>query len=107
MPELTYFTRRLREARLRRGLSQKALGIKAGIDEFSASPRMNQYEKGKHLPDLLMVEKLAAATGVPVPFFFTNDDVLAELLLLWVELDENAQMQILAAAKHQVEPTGK
>ena len=47
-------TKRLKEARLRAGLSQEKLGILAGIDEASASVRMNQYEKGKHTPDFEM-----------------------------------------------------
>jgi transcriptional regulator with XRE-family HTH domain len=43
--------KRLKEARLAAGLSQKSLGIAAGIDEFSANARMNQYETDKHTPD--------------------------------------------------------
>jgi transcriptional regulator with XRE-family HTH domain len=39
---------RLKEARLRTGLSQQKLGILAGIDEATASARMNQYERGIH-----------------------------------------------------------
>ncbi|HGH8161022.1 TPA: helix-turn-helix domain-containing protein, partial [Vibrio cholerae] len=39
---------RLKEARKKAKLSQKALGVRIGMDESSASPRMNQYEKGKH-----------------------------------------------------------
>lgn len=100
MPDSTYFSRRLREARQRIGLSQKALGVKAGIDPFSASPRMNQYEKGKHLPDLLMMEHLANATGVPVAYFFAQNDCLAELLLLWSEMDEVKRSELLIAAKN-------
>lgn len=103
MPEST-FSRRLREARLRSGLSQKALGVKAGIDPFSASPRMNQYEKGKHLPDLLMVEHLAAATGLPAPYFFTADDDLAKIIALWGEMDERARSELLATARRLIEP---
>ncbi|MEY4592535.1 MAG: hypothetical protein RIR18_1430 [Pseudomonadota bacterium] len=80
MSEPSVFSRRLREARLKLGLSQKALGIKAGIDPFSASPRMNQYEKGKHLPDILMMAHLAEALNVSVPYFFAKDDELAEIL---------------------------
>lgn len=41
--------KRLKEARLAARLSQKSLGIAAGMDEFSASARMNQYETGKHI----------------------------------------------------------
>ena len=37
----TIFSRRLKEARLAAGFSQKNLGIAAGIDEFVASTRIN------------------------------------------------------------------
>lgn len=74
--------RRLREARERQGLSQKALGIAAGIKEDSASPRVNQYERAKHVPDLLTLTHLAAALAVPVPYFYAEDEQLAEMLLL-------------------------
>ena len=48
----------------RAGLSQKQLGIKAGIDELSASPRIKQYERGKHTPDYSTVERLAKVLKV-------------------------------------------
>lgn len=83
-------------------MSQKALGMQAGIDQFSASPRMNQYEKGKHLPDLLMMEHLAAATGVPLPYFFAQEDELAEVLVLWGKLGEEERTALLAAARSLV-----
>ena len=47
--ELNIIALRLKEARLRLGLSQEKLGVLAGIDEFSASARINQYERGKHV----------------------------------------------------------
>ena len=46
MEDGSVISRRLKQARVLAGLSQKQLGIKAGIDEFSASPRINQYERG-------------------------------------------------------------
>lgn len=79
---LPIVARRLREARERKGLSQKALGIAAGINEASASPRVNQYERAKHVPDLLTLTHLAAVLAVPVPYFYAEDKELAELLLL-------------------------
>eukprot|EP01037_Dinobryon_pediforme_P020488 gene20489-biopygen12396 len=36
------------------------------IDEFTASARMNQYERGVHEPDFGMVMKFAAVLKVPV-----------------------------------------
>ena len=73
---------RLKQARLASGLSQKSLGIEAGIDEFVASTRINRYELGVHRPDLLTVRKLAEVLDVPVAYFFADeDDEIAELLL--------------------------
>ena len=75
---------RLKQARLNAGLSQKMLGIEAGIDAFVASTRINRYELGIHRPDLLTVRKLAKVLDVPVAFFFADeDDELAELLLIY------------------------
>lgn len=53
------FCRRLKQARLASGLSQKRLGIAAGIDEFVASTRINRYEKGVHEPNTEIVQKLS------------------------------------------------
>lgn len=75
------FACRLKQARLRCGLTQEQLGILAGIDEFSASARMNQYERGKHMPDFIFVEKLAEVLNVPAPFFYARDPKLAEWIL--------------------------
>jgi transcriptional regulator with XRE-family HTH domain len=83
---LPIVARRLREARVRLGLSQKALGIAASIKEDSASPRMNQYEQGKHAPDFLTLTNLASALAVPVPYFYAEDEQLAKLLLLLHDL---------------------
>ncbi len=74
------FARRLREAREAKGISQKQLGILAGSDQFVASARINQYEREKHVPDLLMAERLAEELSVPVSFFYEPDENLARLL---------------------------
>lgn len=76
------FARRLREAREAAGISQKQLGILAGIDQFVASARINQYERGKHIPDLLTAQRLAAELGVPVSYLFEPNNDLAALLRL-------------------------
>ncbi len=77
--------KRLGEARLRSGLSQKKLGVLAGIDEFSASPRINQYERGKHTPDLHTVERIAKILNVPSAYFYAVDDELAKWILAFAE----------------------
>jgi transcriptional regulator with XRE-family HTH domain len=72
------FAQRLKQARLRVGLTQEALGIRAGIDEMVASSRMNHYEQGKHEPDFGTIHRLAKALGVSAAFFFCEDDMFAE-----------------------------
>ncbi len=80
---MAMLAKRLKEARLRVGLSQERLGILAGIDEASASARMNQYEREKHAPDWLTVQRLAQVLDVPVAYFYAEDDAMAEMLVLY------------------------
>ncbi|HAU5566374.1 TPA: XRE family transcriptional regulator [Serratia fonticola] len=75
------FCKRLKYVRLAKQLSQKGLGIAAGIDEFSASARINRYEVGKHQPDLLTLQLLAKALEIPAAYFLAEDDQLAEMIL--------------------------
>lgn len=64
---------------------------------------MNQYERGKHLPDLLTIERLAHEVGVPSAYFFADEDKLAELLAMWKGLDEAGREELLAMTKALVE----
>lgn len=77
--------KRLKEARLAANLSQKELGIAAGIDQFSASPRINQYETGKHSPDFLTLKNLAIVLSVPTAFFYAEEDDLAEIIKSFIK----------------------
>ncbi|CAH0222237.1 helix-turn-helix transcriptional regulator [Erwinia aphidicola] len=74
---------RLKEARLRKGISQQKLGVLAGIDEATSSARMNQYERGIHVPDFELVCRLASILNVPSCYFYTVEDELAELVRQW------------------------
>jgi transcriptional regulator with XRE-family HTH domain len=96
---MSALAKRLKEARLRSGLSQERLGILAGIDEMSASARMNQYERGKHAPDWLTVQRLAAVLQVPVAYFYADDDDAAELLLAFYALPLEAREEAVNAIK--------
>ncbi len=91
---------RLRETRDKSGLSQKGLGIEAGIDASSSSARINQYETGKHTPDYTTLAQLAKVLKVPVPYFYCEDDRLARLILAYDKLSAKAKNQLLA----QLEP---
>lgn len=76
-------------------LSQKNLGILAGIDEFAASARINRYEKGVHQASIEVVRHLAKVLEVPVAYFYTEDDELASLVRLWPKLDPKKKKNIL------------
>lgn len=77
---LPVYSRRLREARDAHGISQRALGIEAGLDEFVASTRVNRYETGVHQPDLQTLQRLAKVLKVPTAYFYAEDDELAHLI---------------------------
>jgi transcriptional regulator with XRE-family HTH domain len=87
---------RLKEVRQNAGISQKQLGIKAGIDESSASARINQYERGKHMPDLQTLAHLAAVLRVPVTYFYCQDDELAAVILKFSALGKAQKKRLLA-----------
>lgn len=87
--------KRLSFARKAKGLSQKQLGILAGIDEFSASPRINQYEKGKHVPDFATTKRLAAALSFPVTYFYADDESIANLIILFSKSDKELQHHVI------------
>ena len=86
----------MKEARNQAGLSQKQLGIQAGIDQFSASARMNQYEKGKHNPDLTTVARLCKVLNVPVAFMYCDDDELAQVIASYPTLSRKRKKAIKA-----------
>lgn len=89
------FAQRLAEARERAGLSQTQLGVLAGLDPAVASPRINQYERGKHEPQLKTAKRLAEVLGIPPAFLYTEDDLLAELLLQWNDLTLRQKKDLL------------
>ena len=86
---------RLKQARKKAKLSQKALGVRIGMDESSASPRMNQYEKGKHTPDIGTLKALADELGVPLSYFFCEDEISAELAMNLNKLSETDKQKVL------------
>jgi transcriptional regulator with XRE-family HTH domain len=86
---------RLKQARVAAGITQEKLGVAAGIDEASASARMNQYEKGTHAPNYEMSEKFAKVLGVPVEYLYARNDDVASLLLSFHKLDKEGRAKAL------------
>ena len=53
------------------------------MDQFVASARMNQYERGVHSPDFITVIALSEVLEVPTAFLYCLEDELAEQILEW------------------------
>ncbi|WP_323016232.1 helix-turn-helix transcriptional regulator [Castellaniella sp.] len=88
--------KRLKEARTEAGLSQEKLGVLAGIDEMSASARMNQYERGKHVPDFGTISRIAKVLNVPPSYFYSVADDEAVLLVTYHRLIRPQKAKVLA-----------
>jgi len=90
---------RLKQARLRAGLSQEKLGKLAGIDPMSASARMNQYERGKHAPDYQLMCRVAEILKMPVSWFYTENDDEARLQEIFYHLQPSIRGPLLTQAE--------
>lgn len=96
----TIFSQRLREARLEAGLSQKALGIRAELDPFVASARINRYERGVHIPDPVTAARLAHVLNVPVEYFYARSDRMARMIRAFDALSAPDQEKLLLKLGH-------
>lgn len=92
---LSPLCKRLKEARLAVKLSQKQLGIAAGMDQFSASARMNHYETGRHTPDYSTLKRIATVLQLPVAYFFAEEDELAMVIKLFNKLKKEEKSSLL------------
>jgi transcriptional regulator with XRE-family HTH domain len=67
---------------------------------------MNQYERGKHEPDWLTVERLAAVLEVPVAFLFAEDEDAAALLLAFYALPTERRADALKLLQEMSSDSG-
>jgi len=82
------FGRRLRDARLRAGITQDRLGVMIGLDEGCSSARMSRYESGIHEPSFSIAEQIAKVLGLSACYFYCSDDHLAEIILNYSKLSK-------------------
>lgn len=101
------FQRRLKDARRRAKLSQKVLGIQAGMDQFSASPRVNRYELGVYEPDLDTMGRLAKVLGVPPAFLIADDEHLARAILAVAKAPSAKRAELVRWLEDQVSGVGE
>lgn len=82
--------------RIKRELSQRELGILAGLDPFVASARINRYEVGVHAPDMATAQRLAQCLQIPLAYLFATDDRLARAILAFDQLSARQKDRLLS-----------
>lgn len=93
------FSRRLKEARLALGISQRELGRRIGLSEDVVSSRVTRYELGTSEPDFATAAKLAKELGVPLAYLLADSDALAEVILVVAKMTASEQRKIAAELK--------
>lgn len=86
---------RLKEARKKAKITQKELGVRIGMEQSSASGRMNHYEKGRHIPDISTLRRMAEELNVPLHYFFCEDEISAKLVCAVDKLGEKEKQELL------------
>lgn len=89
------FGHRLRERRLALGLSQESVGVAIGIDESCSRTRISRYETGNSEPAVAISLLLAKALDVPVGYFYCDDDLEAEALLILHQVNKDQKRRIV------------
>ena len=95
---MTPLPQRIKEARLKAGLSQEQLGIRIGLEPESASTRMNRYELGKRTPDFGLMTRIAAELNFPTTYFYAETEDEATLLVAFHRMAPASKRKILEAA---------
>ena len=95
-PQRRYCNGGSRKARLARGLSQKQLGIEAGLDEFVASTRVNPIRSRRALTRLPHGRPPREGVGVPVAYLYCDSEELARLLLAFQSATKTARRQAIS-----------
>lgn len=68
---------------------------KGGLHLSAAALPSEHDERGKHEPQLKTAKRLAEVLGIPPAFLYTEDDLLAALLLRWNELSLRQKKDLL------------
>ncbi len=90
------FAKRLKEARLNLGISQRELGRRIGLSEEVVSSRVTRYELGSSEPDFATASKLAKQLGVPLAYLLADNDLLAEIILAAASMPSAEQRKLAA-----------
>ncbi|PTS80460.1 transcriptional regulator [Stenotrophomonas sp. HMWF022] len=93
------FGKRLQTARKAAGLTQQQLGMEIGLELDVAAIRINRYERGVHDPDSDTAHKLAKRLGMPLAYFHSDNEALAEAILTFARLSPAQQQEALESLR--------
>ncbi|WP_253910972.1 helix-turn-helix domain-containing protein, partial [Xanthomonas phaseoli] len=88
---------RLRQARERRGLSQREVGIRMGLEKDTASARISRYESASMSISLEALFEMAVALDVPPAFLLASSPGMADAILALGEQSDRQQDQLAKA----------
>ena len=88
---------RLRQARLLRGLSQREVGVRMGLDKDTASARISRYESESMAISLESLFSLADALQVPAAYLLASSAAMADAILLIGDESEVQQARLAQA----------
>lgn len=72
------------------------------MEPSSASGRMNHYEKGRHVPDIGTLERMAEELDVPLNYFFCRNDLSAELACAIDKMSDKEKAELLESLKREL-----
>ena len=97
LPPRSVMAARLREARQLRGLSQREVGVRMGLDKDTASARISRYESESMAISLDSLFVLAGALDVPPAYLLASTSAMADAILSLGAMSESQQGQLAAA----------
>lgn len=91
------FAARLKQARALRNVpSQRALGLKMGLEKHVAANRVNRYESQARGIDLDGLGKLAEVLDVPMAYLVAEDAATADAVLALAQLSPEQRAKAVA-----------
>ncbi|MEZ8501742.1 helix-turn-helix transcriptional regulator [Vibrio splendidus] len=93
---MSVVAKRIKETRQRLALTQSDFGKMLGLDENTASSRINHYEKARHSPSYELMLVLSNFSDTPVSYFYEPDDQLAETIQTVYHLTNHQKDLVLA-----------
>ncbi|HDS1656574.1 TPA: helix-turn-helix transcriptional regulator [Stenotrophomonas maltophilia] len=98
---------RLRQARHLRGLSQREVGVRMGLDKDTASARISRYESESMTVSLESLFALANALEVPPAYLVAGTSAMADAILCMEALSEKQQRDLGTALASLTELTSE